>query len=122
MLKSTDRADLIVLLGEQDTSQSFYAIQRLADAIMERFGLTSTDNFLAGITDYDPRDKKIVAIRDLRQARSLGQVEGDVGLRECKEDVEAWIARNPSNDPWATVSRQSQYGYGDSWADDEPPF
>lgn len=137
MLSSTDRPALIVLLGEQDSSQSFYSITRLADAIMARFGTSSTDDFLSSITAYDPREKKITAIRDLREARRLGTVEGSEGLKECKEDVESWIARNPSSrsqahidalrerltgDPWANVSRQAQYGYGDSWHDDEPPF
>lgn len=125
MLKSTDRAALIVTLGEQDSSQSFYALARLADAIMDRFGSTGTDDFLASITAYDPRDKKITAIKDLRDARRLGTVEGSDGLRECKDAVESWIARNPapSIDPWATVSRESQYGYRQyDYGNDEPPF
>lgn len=124
LLTSENRPALIVLLGGEAPEASFRGIAALADKIIAAFGTTSADDFLASITDYDPREKKITAIKDLRDAIRFGKVGGTDGLRECKDAVESWIARNPApvNDPWANVSRESQYGYGDSYYDDEPPF
>lgn len=123
MFTTNDRPALIVLLGQEAPTASFQGIAALADKILAAFAVTNADSFLSGITDYDPREKKIAAIKDLRDAIRFGSVEGSDSLVFCKNAVEAWIAANPTPvDPWATVSTESQYGYGDSWYDDEPPF
>lgn len=124
MLNSTNRPALIVLLGGEAPAATYASIARLADKIITAFGTTTADDFLSGITDYDPRERKITAIKDLRDAIRFGTVEGHDGLRECKDAVESWIVRNPvllaqwerdlldeNRDPWMR----------DDFTD-EPPF